>query len=267
MISTGHFLGLELIYSFRFEELKTSLEKINAELKQSKTRNPVYVELMVHPGLIQQASSQVQDEFHTCSNRQVEFEMLASNQMKELLKQFRLVSWHQLSYPKPFEEKRLLLHSLMKRGTGNYTSCLRLRDILVEMGYKVYLRNIQEHSSQIKINEVGDIEEFCRQFAINLAIGINIYRSGIQLKDSFYHKERICYQTPYYLIIAGTDANIYLKMADLREPMLEAMRLSQGLIALNESLAQEVRQEIGENSSTSIELIPQSDNEYQPNAT
>ena len=66
MISTGHFLGLELIYSFRFEELKTSLEKINAELKQSGTRNPVYVELMVHPGLIQQTSSQVQDEFHTC---------------------------------------------------------------------------------------------------------------------------------------------------------------------------------------------------------
>lgn len=108
----------------------------------------------------------------------------------------------------------------MKRGTGNYTSCLRLRDILTDLGYRVYIRNIQEHSELVKRNEINDIEEFCRHFSVDLAIGINIYRSGILLKDAFYHKERICYQTPYYLMIAGTDANIYIKQSELKPHLL-----------------------------------------------
>lgn len=82
-----------------------------------------------------------------------------------------------------------------------------------ELGYVVYLRNVYEHSQLVKQNEARDIDEFCREFAIDLVIGVNIYRSGIILKDAFYDPIRICCQVPYFLIIAGTDANVYFKQS------------------------------------------------------
>jgi hypothetical protein len=74
---------------------------------------------------------------------------------------------------------------------------------------------------------------FCRQFQINLVIGINIYRSGTILKQAFYDTTKICYQAPYFLMIAGTDANVYIKMDQLKDDIIEAIGLSQGLISLN----------------------------------
>lgn len=115
----------------------------------------------------------------------------------------------------------------MKRGTGNQTSSLRVRDIVASAGYTVYLRNIIEHSEAAKQNEVQDIELFTKQFQINLVIGVNVYRSGMILSQAFYDPNRICNQVPYYLIIAGTDANIYLKKAGLRGTMIKALALSE----------------------------------------
>lgn len=49
--------------------------------------------------------------------------------------------------------------------------------------------------------------------------------------------------------------------------MLDAIRLSQGLIALNESLSQAVKDQLGPLSTTTLQLIPQSESEAEQDVT
>lgn len=69
------------------------------------------------------------------------------------------------------------------------------------MGFKVYLWNVVDTIELI--TEAQDLYKFLLNFGISLIIGVNATRSA-----EIIYQATLALRVPYFLLIAGTDANI-----------------------------------------------------------
>ena len=99
------------------------------------------------------------------------------------------------------------------------------------MGFEVYLWNA---SDQLDLeSESSDLFKFLLNFGISVIIGVNASRSA-----EIINKATRRLKVPYFLVIAGTDANITFKNDQSLKKIEKALGDSECLISLSDAMAE-----------------------------
>lgn len=97
------------------------------------------------------------------------------------------------------------------------------------MGFKVYLWNVVETIDLA--TEAHDLFKFLLNFGISLILGVNATRSA-----EIIYQATLTLRVPFFLLIAGTDANITFQDKSALTKIEKALRSCQCLISLSEAM-------------------------------
>lgn len=100
-------------------------------------------------------------------------------------------------------------------GTGNSISAKRLKKIFTILNYPTYIFNVKYLNSFENHNDIDvtNLENFIISKRINLIVGINLWRAG-RIINCLMKKSlnEIFIELKYFIILAGTDANIFINV-------------------------------------------------------
>ena len=141
--------------------------------------------------------------------------MLEKNSIENFFtnKKFNLASFSNLSVAN-YSNLNIVILGDLTYGTGNSISAKRLKTIFTSLNYPTYIFNVKYLNSTENLDiDISILKNFIVQKRINLIIGINLWRAGRIincLKKKFVND--IYLDLKYFIILAGTDANIFINV-------------------------------------------------------
>lgn len=161
------------------------------------------------------ASNDWGDEFNRSKDREFELNMIKSEEFKNSYEKHgaKLASFRDLSHSYFEQTFNVLICGDLSPASGNLIQCVRVKKSIESMpNVRVFLGNINILEEETGLEGfIDDMEGLLLDKRINLVLCVNVWKNARIFKKIF-DKTQISLDIPYILIIAGTDANVAIKV-------------------------------------------------------
>ena len=125
----------------------------------------------------------------------------------------KLASFRDLSHSYFEQSFNVLICGDLSPASGNLIQCVRVKKSIESMpNIRVFLGNINILEDEIGLEGViEDMERLLLDKRINLVLCVNVWKNA-RIFRKIFDKTKISLDIPYILIIAGTDANVAIKV-------------------------------------------------------
>lgn len=236
--SANAFLGQSFMgYRLQPASIGAALAELD-RLHAPSPGRPLWVELMVHPGI--PAAASLRGDFCSAPARAHEMSVLQSTDWRKATAGWEAASFHDLPRPladpsNPSKPSRptLLIYGKLTPATGNAETARRYAaawSALAEVRFQPTPADIA--SPKALADEARRLQEFAMRERLDLAFGIHLYRAGEPLAAAFAGAAA---PLPYGLLASGTDANADIDIPERRAAIGTALASADFLLYLNDS--------------------------------
>lgn len=125
----------------------------------------------------------------------------------------KLASFRELSHSYFEKSFNVMICGDLSPASGNLIQCIRVKKSLETMeNVRVFLSNIHILEEEDGLEGIiEDLERLLLDKRINCVLCVNVWKNA-KLFNKIFNRNTISLNIPYILIIAGTDANVAIKV-------------------------------------------------------
>ena len=163
------------------------------------------------------ASNDWGDEFNRSKDREFELNVIKSEEFRLSYEKYgaKLASFRDLSHSYFELTFNVLICGDLSPASGNLIQCVRVKKSIESMpNTRVFLGNINILEDEDGLEGViEDMERLLLDKRIHLVLCVNVWKNA-RIFRKIFDKTKISLDIPYILIIAGTDANVAIKVSE-----------------------------------------------------